>query len=82
MLQVLFLPYTSVVQSEVKKWHPRPNVLYTRISHAEQAAFRSAAEHAGVKVSQWARQQLRLAAIENLRSAGEKVPFLEEVVGE
>ena len=60
---------------------PRVGVLYTRVSVEEHHAFQVASRLAGVKVSQWARERLRVAAIQELRSCGEEVAFLEEVKG-
>jgi hypothetical protein len=47
-----------------------------RIAEAEKEGFRAAAELAGLDLSAWMRERLRLAAREELGRAGKTVPFL------
>jgi hypothetical protein len=47
------------------------------VSEAEKAGFQLAADIAGISLSSWVRERLRLAAIRDLESAGQKVPFIE-----
>lgn len=54
-------------------------VLQIRLSDAEKRGFAAAAELAGIPMSAWVRERLRLAAIRDLESAGQKVPFIKPV---
>jgi hypothetical protein len=57
----------------------KAQVLQIRISAAEKQAFKAAAGLAGIPVSAWVRERLRLAAIRDLESAGRQIPFIEPV---
>ncbi len=57
----------------------KPQVLQIRVSEAEKAGFQAAADLAGIQLSAWVRERLRLAAIRDLESAGQKIPFIEAV---
>lgn len=50
--------------------------LQIRLSKQEKAGFSEAAELAGIPISSWVRERLRLAAIRELESAGRKIPFV------
>jgi hypothetical protein len=54
-------------------------VLQIRLTDAEKQGFQAAANLAGIPVSSWVRERLRLAAIRDLESAGQKIPFVEPV---
>lgn len=54
-------------------------VLQIRLTPAEKQAFVEAAELAGVAVSSWVRERLRLAAIRELENAGRRIPFVAPV---
>lgn len=54
------------------------NVL-VRVSSAEKEGFELAASLAGISLSSWVRERLRLAAIRELESAGKRAPFVESV---
>jgi predicted HicB family RNase H-like nuclease len=58
----------------------RESHLLVRLSDDEKSAFEIAAELAGINMSAWARQKLRLAAAKELRDADRPVPFLKEVI--
>ncbi len=47
-----------------------------RVQPEEKRAFRDAAEIAGISLSSWVRERLRLAAIRELEGAGRSVPFI------
>jgi uncharacterized protein (DUF1778 family) len=53
--------------------------LQIRITDSEKEGFELAAALAGISVSSWVRERLRLAAIRELESAGRKVPFVPEI---
>lgn len=52
-----------------------------RLEVAEKQAFRDAAELAGLDLSAWVRERLRLAARRELESANRAVAFLGKNVG-
>ena len=54
-------------------------VLQIRLSDAEKQGFQAAAGLAGIPLSSWVRERLRLAAIRDLERAGQKIPFVEPV---
>lgn len=51
--------------------------LQVRLTQAERATLKAAADTAGLTVSAWLRDRLRRAARTELQSSGLKVPFLE-----
>lgn len=50
-----------------------------RLSSAEKASFKAAAEVAGIPVSSWMRERLRSAATRELEAAARPIAFLEEL---
>ena len=68
------LLYVTVMTTKVKKEN-----LQLRLTDAEKNAFAQAAAIAGISLSSWARERLRLAAIRDLESAGRRVPFVQEI---
>jgi hypothetical protein len=50
-----------------------------RITGAEKEGFELAAALAGISLSSWVRERLRLAAIRELESAGRRVPFVPAI---
>jgi hypothetical protein len=53
--------------------------LLIRISSSEKEGFELAAAFAGISMSSWVRERLRLASIRELESAGRKVPFVPDI---
>lgn len=53
--------------------------LQIRLTEQEKAGFAEAAGLAGIPISSWVRERLRLAAIRELESAGRKIPFIEDI---
>jgi hypothetical protein len=53
--------------------------LYIRMSEAEKQGFQAAADLSGIPLSAWVRERLRLAAIRDLESAGQRIPFVEPI---
>ncbi len=51
--------------------------LNIRVDTAEKAAFTRAAEIAGIPLSAWMRERLRLASLRELDSVGEMAPFVK-----
>lgn len=61
----------------------KQQVLQIRLSSSEKRGFAAAAELAGIPLSSWVRERLRLAAIRDLESAGQQIPFVEPIqIGE
>lgn len=58
---------------------PKTTNLDIRVAGEEKQGFELAAALAGVSLSSWVRERLRLAAIRELESAGRRVPFVPEV---
>ncbi|MBZ0143761.1 MAG: hypothetical protein K8F56_09270 [Rhodocyclaceae bacterium] len=57
----------------------KTKVLQIRLTEAEKDGFNQAARLAGVSLTSWTRERLRLAAIRDLESAGQKIPFIEPI---
>ena len=53
--------------------------LEIRVETAEKQAFKDAADLSGIPLSAWVRERLRRAAIRDLESAGQKVPFVKPI---
>lgn len=54
-------------------------VLQIRLSEPEKRGFQAAADLAGIPLSSWVRERLRLAAIRDLEGAGQHIPFIQPV---
>ena len=57
----------------------KEQVLQIRLSEQEKRGFQAAAELAGIPLSSWVRERLRLAAIRDLESAGQQIPFIAPI---
>ena len=57
----------------------KAQVLQIRLTDDEKAGFQAAADMSGIPLSSWVRERLRLAAIRDLESAGQKIPFIAPV---
>ena len=57
----------------------KTETLQIRLTTAEKAGFELAAELAGIPISSWVRERLRLTAIRELESAGRSIPFVAEI---
>jgi uncharacterized protein (DUF1778 family) len=55
----------------------KDQVVIIRLSAAEKAAFREAAELSGIGLSSWIRERLRRTAGRELDEYGRTVPFIE-----
>jgi hypothetical protein len=58
---------------------PKTQVLQIRLTDPEKQGFQASADLAGIPLSSWVRERLRLAAIRELESAGQKIPFVAQV---
>ena len=57
----------------------KAQVLQIRLSESEKESFQLAADLAGISLSSSVRERLRLAAIRDLESAGQKIPFVDAI---
>ena len=57
---------------------PKSQNLQIRLTEQEKLGFSEAAELAGIPLSPWVRERLRLAAIRELESAGRQIPFIRQ----
>ena len=57
----------------------KEQVLQIRLSELEKQGFAAAAGLAGIPLSSWVRERLRLAAIRDLESAGQQIPFVKPI---
>ena len=55
----------------------KAQVLQIRLTNREKQGFQAAAKLAGIPLSSWVRERLRLAAIRELENAGQKIPFVD-----
>ena len=62
-----------------KKVNKLDGGLQIRVTSAEKQAFQQAAELAGIALSAWMRERLRLVAIRELEGAGYSVPFIQRI---
>jgi hypothetical protein len=54
----------------------KTDAILVRAQPKEKEAFKEAADLAGISLSAWVRERLRLAAIRELESAGRPIPFI------
>lgn len=57
----------------------KAQILQLRLTDEEKQGFQAAASLAGLPLSAWVRERLRLAAIRDLESAGQKIPFVNPI---
>lgn len=57
----------------------KSELIKLRVSPEEKMAFQDAADIAGISLSSWVRERLRLAAIRDLESAGRQIAFIASV---
>jgi hypothetical protein len=62
-----------------KKVNKLNEALQIRVTVTEKQAFQQAAELAGIALSAWMRERLRLVAIRELEGAGYAVPFIQRI---
>jgi hypothetical protein len=56
----------------------RGHLLQVRLRELEKETFEAAAELAGIDVSSWVRERLRLAVIRELEAAGQDIPLFNK----
>jgi len=69
----------NVVRFALQALMAKTETVQIRITPAEKEGFSAAADLAGIPVSSWVRERLRLAAIRELESAGLKIPFVSPI---
>jgi uncharacterized protein (DUF1778 family) len=57
----------------------KTETIQVRVTPEEKAGIIEAAEIAGISLSSWVRERLRIAAIRDLEGAGRKVPFIRPI---
>jgi hypothetical protein len=57
----------------------KTETLQIRLTAEEKQGLMAAAGLAGIPISSWVRERLRLAAIRELESAGRRVPFIPDI---
>ncbi len=57
----------------------KSETVQVRLTQREKDGFTKAAEIAGLPLSSWVRERLRLAAIRELEGVGRPVPFVDSV---
>ena len=57
----------------------KTEALLIRLMVSEKEGFQIAADIAGISLSSWVRERLRMAAIRELEQSGRKVPFIPEI---
>jgi hypothetical protein len=57
----------------------KTETVLVRVTPAEKAGLTQAAELAGIPLSAWVRERVRLAAIRELEGVGRRVPFVASV---
>lgn len=63
----------------VDKENGKSKTIQVRLTHKEKVGFLEAAEIAGLPLSSWVRERLRLTAIRELEGAGRPVPFVDSI---
>jgi hypothetical protein len=69
--------YGIVIYTLVMK--QKSESLLVRVTDSEKEGFELAAALAGISLSSWVRERLRLTAIRELEGAGRRVPFVPEI---
>ncbi len=55
------------------------DIIKIRVENSEKEGFEEAAMLAGISLSSWVRERLRLSAIRELEGAGRRVPFVPDI---
>jgi Mobilization protein NikA len=57
----------------------KSKIIQVRVTSEEKDGMIKASEFAGISLSSWVRQRLRISAIRELEAAGERVPFIRPI---
>jgi hypothetical protein len=68
------MQYNSSIMTNEKT-----QIIQVRVNPEEKAGIAEAAELAGISLSSWVRERLRLAAIHELEMAGRRIPFIAPI---
>lgn len=77
-MQIIYL-LRNAISGTLVFMKSKNEVLQIRISDSEKEGFELAAALAGISLSSWVRERLRLTAIRELEGAGRRVPFVPEI---
>jgi hypothetical protein len=69
----------QVQYDKIKPMKPRAEILQIRLTVEEKQGFEDAAMLAGISLSSWVRERLRLTAIRELEGSGRRIPFIPEI---
>ena len=69
----LKMHYNFIMQKEKTK------IIQIRVTSEEKAGIIEATKIAGIPLSSWVRERLRLAAIRELEAAGKRIPFIAPI---
>ena len=58
----------------------RSNTIQIRLTDEEKKGFDEAADIAGIPLSSWVREKLRMAATQELNRVGQRAPFLKPII--
>jgi hypothetical protein len=65
-----------------KRSEPMAEAILLRLQPSEKRAFQDAARASGIRLSSWARERLRRAAIRDLEEIGVIPDFIREITGD
>lgn len=71
--------FVMATKRRIWKHKVMADILKIRVDVAEKDGFEEAAALAGISLSSWVRERLRLSAIRELESAGRRVPFIPDI---
>lgn len=57
----------------------KSKIIQIRVTPEEKDGLAKASEIAGISLSSWVRERLRIAAIRELEAAGKKIPFIQPI---
>lgn len=75
--------YFTMKNKQQKLGKTKTDLLLIRLTAQEKEGFQMASDIAGISLSSWARERLRVTAVHELEKAGRKIPFIPEItIGE
>jgi predicted HicB family RNase H-like nuclease len=73
------LDMSNVGRPKKSETAKQSDALLLRLRPSEKESFQLCADLAGISLSSWLRERLRLAAIRELEGAGRRIPFVESI---
>ena len=77
-LEIYFILIYNITMKKTNK-DKKSEALLIRLTPQEKKGFQLSADIAGISLSSWIRERLRLAAIRELEQAHKKIPFIPEI---